>query len=539
MFTITAIAEYIVIALAAALLYGMCAFNVLGALQQAGYDGKMYAAWLRRKGNMARSRFTLLAFLIALAMLVLGLCFSFAGIWAAYIALLTVPLFVGLYCTADKKALKVPLSSTARANRIYALNVLILAVVCFVLVLIGNAASYYAKIGIVTNLRYILLAVVPLLMPQLIRFANVLEKPFSRAKNKKYLSAAQQKLDSCHCVKIGITGSFGKTSVKNFLAQILSVRYKVLATPASYNTPLGIAKAVEKEDLDSYDFFLAEMGARHEGDIAELCRLVKPDHCILTGICEQHLETFGSLADIIRAKGEILDGTREGGFAVIGMDENTEKLFGRTEKLIKVPVGEHGECAAIGVKCTSGGISFKLALGILQVECACKLLGAHNAQNIALAAAMAFKLGLSKEEIAEGIAKLDYIPHRLQPVERLGVTILDDAYNANIRGAAAALDVLRLFEGRKIVVTPGLVELGILEEKENKALGARLVGLDRVILVGATLVTAVKNGYLEAGGDAQKLTVVPSLEKAQELLETELKEGDTVLFLNDLPDIYN
>ena len=96
-----------------------------------------------------------------------------------------------------------------------------------------------------------------------------------------------------------------------------------------------------------------------------------------------------------------------------------------------------------------------------------------------------------------------------------------------------------LFEGRKIVVTPGLVELGILEEKENKALGARLVGMDRVILVGATLVTAVKNGYLEAGGDAQKLTVVPSLEKAQELLETELKEGDTVLFLNDLPDIYN
>ena len=539
MFTMTAIAEYIVIALAAALLYGMCAFNVLGALQQAGYDGKMYAAWLKRKGNMARSRFTLLAFLIALAMLVLGLCFSFAGKWAAYIALISVPLFVGLYCTADKKALKVPLTPTARANRVYALNIFVLAVVCFVLVLAGNAAAYFANVGIVTNLRYILLAAVPLCMPYLLRAANVLEKPFSRAKNKKYLAAAQQKLDSCSCVKIGITGSFGKTSVKNFLAQILSVRYKVLATPASYNTPLGIAKAVEKEDLNAYDFFLAEMGARHEGDIAELCRLVKPDHCILTGICEQHLETFGSLDAIIRAKGEILDGTREGGFAIIGMDENTEKLLGRAEKLVKVPVGEHGECAAIGVKCTPKGISFKLALGILQVECTSKLLGAHNAQNIALAAAMAFKLGLSKEEIAEGIGKLDYILHRLQPTERLGVTILDDAYNANIRGAAAALDVLRLFEGRKIVVTPGLVELGILEEKENGALGERLAGLDRVILVGATLVTAVKNGYLAAGGDAQKLSVVPTLEKAQELLEKELKEGDTVLFLNDLPDIYN
>ena len=185
------------------------------------------------------------------------------------------------------------------------------------------------------------------------------------------------------------------------------------------------------------------------------------------------------------------------------------------------------------------GIDFKLALGIVQAKAHSKLLGAHNAKNIALAAAMAFKLGLSKEEILEGIEKIDYIPHRLQPTVVRGVTILDDAYNANVVGAAAALEVLRSFEGRKIVVTPGLVELGVLEEAENAELGAKLVGLDQVILVGETLVSAVKNGYLAAGGEAEKIVTVPTLERAQEMLEGELIAGDTVLFLNDLPDIYN
>ena len=539
MFTLTVFAEIIIIAVAAALLYAMCSFQALGALQQAGYDGKTYAAWLRRKGNMARSRCTLLAFLTVLAMLVCGLCFSFTGMWSAYIALIPLPLFVGLYCTAEKKALKVPLVSTARASRIYLFTVLTLAVFAFVLAFAGYAAAYYSGLGILEDLRYILLAALPLLLPYVVRFAGFAEKPISSARNKKYLAAAKAKLENSRCVKIGITGSFGKTSVKNFLAHLLSARYRVLATPESYNTPLGIAKTVEKEDLGSYDFFIAEMGARREGDIAQLCELVKPDHCILTGICEQHLETFKSLDAIVRAKGEILEGTKEGGFAVIGADENTEKLSKCGEKLNKISVGEHGECAALDIKCTEQGITFKLALGILQTECVSRLLGAHNAQDIALAAAMAYKLGMTKEEIAEGIASLDYVPHRLQKVERSGVTILDDAYNANIRGAAAAVEVLRLFGGRKFIVTPGLVELGVLEEKENAALGEKLVGLDRVILVGATLVTAVRNGYLAAGGDAEKLTIVPTLEKAQELLEEELAQGDTVLFLNDLPDIYN
>ncbi len=534
------IVEYAGIALGAALLYGLCAHTMLGALQQANYDGRRFSAWVRRKGNMVRSRCGLLAFLIALSAAVLGIGFSFAGRWAAYIALSPIFLFCVLYRAADRRALKVPLVHTARVRRIGAWNALVLFLVCALLALGGNALSRYAAadVALVSQLRYLPLAIVPLLLPGLLRVANGLEKPFSSAKNRRYIAAARKKLQASSCVKIGITGSCGKTSVKNFLATILAEHSRVFATPESYNTPLGIARAIEGVDLNEYDYFLAEMGARHKGDIAELCELVRPDHCVITGICPQHLETFGSPEGIVAAKSEILRGTKEGGYAVIWQDDYTAKMDVAGAKLRKISVGAHGEFGAFEVHCSPDGIDFKLALGILQVRAHACLLGAHNAANIALAAALACKLGLSKEEILQGIANIRPVPHRLQRSDIGGITILDDAYNANVLGAAAAVDVLRLYGGRKFVVTPGLVELGVLEEQENAALGEKLVGLDRVILIGNTLVTAIRRGYLAAGGMEERVSVVPTLERAQELLEDELVAGDTVLFLNDLPDIY-
>lgn len=539
MFTLESIAEYAVISIALALLLPLCTFKMLGALQQAGYNGKRFAKWTVRKGNMVYSRYILLAFLIALSSAVLAVVFSFTGIWAAYISLLPFPIFTAAYCHADKKALKVPLVYTRRVQRVYAFECICVFIAAALLTLGVNAAAYYAGIALLSHLRYLPLAILPILLPVLLRAANAVDRPFSEAKNKKYIRAAREKLRAADCVKIGITGSFAKTSVKNFIASILSQKYKVFATPESYNTPLGIAKAIENTDLNEYDVFLAEMGARQEGDIRELCELVSPDHCVITGICPQHVETFGSLEKVIAAKGEILAGTKEGGYAFIGMDENTAKLNTSAAKLVKVGVGEHGECGARDIKCSADGVDFKLALGINEGRVRSRLLGEHNARNIALAAAVAYKLGLTKEEIAGGIAKLDYVPHRLQPFQANGVTILDDAYNANVVGAEEAVKVLRLFSGRKYVVTPGIVELGILEEEENFALGQKLAGLDMVVLVGATLVLAVKRGYLDAGGDAEKLVVVPDLAGAEKLLSEKLQAGDAVLFLNDLPDIYN
>jgi UDP-N-acetylmuramoyl-tripeptide--D-alanyl-D-alanine ligase len=167
-----------------------------------------------------------------------------------------------------------------------------------------------------------------------------------------------------------------------------------------------------------------------------------------------------------------------------------------------------------------------------------KLLGRAAVENIMLAITLCVQMGMTGEEIARGVEKLDYIPHRLQLIESAGAYILDDGYNASETSAKEAVAALKRFDGEKIVVTPGIVETGVLEEEINGKLGELLVGLDMVILVGDTLVGAVKNGYISAGGDVEKLQIVPTLDGAKEILRERLVAGGCVLFLNDLPDVY-
>ncbi|MDE7265611.1 MAG: UDP-N-acetylmuramoyl-tripeptide--D-alanyl-D-alanine ligase, partial [Clostridia bacterium] len=185
----------------------------------------------------------------------------------------------------------------------------------------------------------------------------------------------------------------------------------------------------------------------------------------------------------------------------------------------------------------SEGVKFTLTLGGESMTCESRLLGRHAAFNIAIAAQAAYLAGMTLGEIAAAIPQIEFIEHRLQLIKTNGVNILDDGYNSNVKGARAALEVLRSFAGRKIAVTPGLVELGVLEEDENKELGKNLAGLDLVILVGDTLIEPVKRGYLENGGNGEKLVTVPTLQAAQEHIKEYINTGDTVLFLNDLPDI--
>jgi UDP-N-acetylmuramoyl-tripeptide--D-alanyl-D-alanine ligase len=199
-----------------------------------------------------------------------------------------------------------------------------------------------------------------------------------------------------------------------------------------------------------------------------------------------------------------------------------------------------GACKIENLQTLATETRFDLTIGEERIALSTKLLGAHNAENIALAAALAKEMGLTATEIADGIRELSFVPHRLELIENGGVYILDDGYNANERGAKQAIEALCRFEGKKWIVTPGIVECGVLEETINGTLGAEIAtaGIDRVILVGETLVGAVKSGYLSAGGDMAKLTAVNTLDKAQAILAKELAKGDCVLFLNDLPDVF-
>lgn len=504
--------------------------KLLGILQSCTYSNGKLIIWARKKSNLTLGRHLLLAMCCALASAVIALAFSFAGQWAAVISLSAYLIFFITFIYADTRlSLRSPATLTPRFARLMASVWLVNAILAYILVTLLNFADYCWGNALFADLKYVCLAILPLLMLPVVCLANLVIKIYEVPRNARYIKSAKAKLSSAHLTVVGITGSYGKTSTKKILSAMLAVKYRVLSTPRSHNTPLGISKTVNDcADLAQYDVFVAEMGARHVGDIAELCKLCPPDYSIITGICPQHLESFGSMENIIKGKGEILRATKK--VAVISPDCYDD--FSSCS------------CSKIKADCVSAvlhdceGATFTLTLGGESREVRTKLLGAHAAKNIGLCAQCAYEMGVSFDDICGAITSLDYIEHRLQLIKNNGVYILDDGYNANVKGAEAALEVLKTFGGKKIVVTPGLVELGILDRQENAALGAKLVGFDYIILVGDTLVGYIKDGYLEAGGDETKLVTVPALYAAEDEIRKVVGKGDTVLFLNDLPDIY-
>ena len=519
-----------------ATLFCFATLKMVGALQQSGYHNKTFVRWLKRKGNMQFNRLCVFALCLALASTVTALCFSFLGVKNALLVSGLVSVLMSfLYCVAEHKyALKVSLKRTGRAVRLFAVYLLFVAVFCYSLI----ALLYFLAVVNGSNLygliAYAPFAITPIFLPFLLCLANGVEGAFEKIRNKKFVKRAGQVLDETQITRVAVVGSFGKTSVKNILKTILSEKFSVVETPASYNTPIGVAKTVFSPAFEKKQVFIAEMGARKAGDIAELCKMVKPDYALFTGVCEQHISTFGSEENVFEEKSEIL---KCGAFVVCGegLRIRVEAAFGKPEN---VAFADFAAVRDIHYYATE--TQFVLLLGGEKIKVKTPLLGQSGAENILLAATLAYKMGLSALEIERGIAKIVPTEHRLQLFESGGVYILDDGYNCNPRGAKESLRALARFAGRRCVVTPGIVECGILEEKINCELGAEIAKIapDTVILVGETLVGSVKKGYLDAGGEEGKLFSVSTLDGAKPLLAERIGAGDAVLFLNDLPDVY-
>jgi len=514
-----------------------CTWKLLGAIQQSGYNSRVFWRWARRKDNLFYNRLCVYALCVALSTTVTALCFSFLG---TRVALLMSALpFVACsicFCYADRKfALKVPIQKTGRLWRLFATYALFVACVSYFWIAFlaflakWNGSELYALVSFAP------FALLVLLLPILLYAANAVEGVFEKLRNEKFVKGAGQVLDECEIIRIGIVGSYGKTSVKNILKGILLEKYSVVETPASYNTPIGLAKTVFSPAFSDKQVLIAEMGARHKGDIKQLCDLVKPDYAIFTGICAQHMQTFGSLENVWEAKKEIFG---SGAKVVCGNNLRARVQADETIEKKKVLFAEAVSVKDVCLQATE--TSFTLCAGQEEFLIKTKLLGGAAVENILLAATLAYEMGVSGAEIAKGIEKLDYIPHRLQLMERDGVYILDDAYNCNPKGAEESLAALARFSSRKCVITPGIIECGVLEEEINGKLGEQLAdgGFDKIILVGDTLVGAVKSGYETAGGNAANIEVVKTLDEAVGLFLAWMKKGDALLFLNDLPDVY-
>ncbi len=524
--------ERIAASLLCATLLCIVTVKMLGAMQQSGYKSGVFLRWLSQKENMLFNRLCVLALCLALTSAITALCFSFLGRTAALlISALPFTALLFLYLYADsKRALKVALVKTGRVKRLF---------VCYFFLTLCLCYAYIAFLGFLSkwngSLLYGLVAYVPfaLLVPCLpfvLALSNCFMGVFENARNKKFVNRAGQVLDETQITRVAIVGSYGKTSVKNILNALLSEKYNVIATPESYNTPIGIAKTVMGEGFAKSEIFIAEMGARKTGDIRELCALVKPDCAIFTGVCAQHIRSFGSEENVLSEKSEILNAAK-----LVVCGETLKGKLGERENALFVGLSQVEALELLPTE-----TRFSLRLGDETIRVSTCLLGSAAVENITLAAYLAYAyFKMSAAEIERGIVNIRQIPHRLQLLESGGAYILDDGYNCNLVGAKAALDALARFERGKCVVTPGIVECGVLESEINGELGAAIAasGADKIILVGETLVDAVKAGYLQAGGRKDSLCFVKDLEGAKQELSAWLGAGDCVLFLNDLPDV--
>lgn len=383
------------------------------------------------------------------------------------------------------------------------------------------------------------------LLPQWIALAALLRQKPEQRINQRFIDDAvriiEQRKD---LLRIGITGSYGKTSTKFILGTILKEKYNVLVPPSSYNTPMGVTRVIREMLNEEHEVFVCEMGARRCGEIKELCDIARPKYGILTSIGNQHLETFGSFENIQKTKYELMQALPSDGKGFFPADggpcqelyqqhQGPKCLFGLTDdcdvQAIHLDVGPFG--SEFDLKIKDAGI----------VHCTTQLLGKHNIMNVLGCAAAAYELGLSLEQISAGIQKAEPVEHRLQLINpNNGTLVIDDAFNSNPNGTKAAMEVLSMYtQFRKICVTPGMVELGEKEEEENEAFGERMAAVCQfVILVGQTRAIPIKRGLLKAGFPEENIFVGDNLDQATEILGALIRPGDVVLFENDLPDHY-
>ena len=306
---------------------------------------------------------------------------------------------------------------------------------------------------------------------------------------------------------------------------------------------MGLSRVINEQLKGEHQIFIAEMGARHVGDIKELCDLVHPKYGLLTSVGPQHLETFGSIENIAGTKYELIEALPEDGIAFFSSDGSyVDRLFAKCERE-KYRVGFNPDrqpymlATDIEVGPQGSRFTLKCADGE-ELRCRTRLLGKHNIQNIALCAAVARKLGLTMEEIARGVRVVEPIEHRLQLIPG-AMTIIDDAFNSNPAGSQEALNVLSGFSGRRIIVTPGMVEQGAKEDELNYAFGTQMVNcVDVAILVGPNHTKPILQGLVDSGFSRDDIHVVSELDEASALLRAIGRPGDTVLFENDLPDNY-
>lgn len=422
---------------------------------------------------------------------------------------------------------------TARVKRMIATIIIMVAIIAL-------ATCFFAGIERMMGLCILLVSVQFFFN----MIANVINHPIEAAISRYYINDAKRRLREMPELKvIGITGSYGKTSMKFYLQTLLQSKYNVLVTPGNYNTPLGVTITVRNYLKPTHDIFLCEMGARRVGEIKEVCDIAHPDLGIITSVGPQHLETFFSIENIQKTKFELADALPENGTIFLNGDNSyiQEKASEYDNKVFYCCEKEGKGYLAKDVSVSQYGTEFTVETPNGESErFQMKLIGAHNVINVVGAIAVAHSLGMSLQELRIPVRRIQSVEHRMQMREHGLVTIIDDAYNSNPVGSKAAVETLALFDGIRILITPGMVELGDKEEEYNYKFGTYAAECcDYVLLVGKKHTEPIKKGVLSKGFPEQKCLVFDKLEEALAHAYAIKGQGHKYILLeNDLPDNY-
>lgn len=439
---------------------------------------------------------------------------------------------------------KKPLVFTRRVWRLYSLSSLLAlgGAVAVALCTRNLVAGTYN--GVMFTLGYMLC--VCIFSWAVMILAHFMLMPVERAIQKRYVNDAKRILKGMpDLTVIGITGSYGKTSTKHYLTRILSEEFDVLMTPGSFNTPMGVVRTIREHMKPYNQVFVCEMGAKQIGDIKEICDIVHPRMGIVTAVGPMHLESFKSLDNVCRTKFELVDDLPADGCAVINNDFDrcaSRKVDNTRVVRYGITNTEGCDYIASDIMYSPDGTRFDVCgPDGLRIAFETRLLGECNISDLLAAIVIALQLGVNADRIRQAVATIDQVEHRLS-IKRTpaGVTIIDDAFNSNPSGSKMAVDVLAHFkQGRRIIVTPGMIELGSEQYSLNQAFGRHIgENVDIAIVVGEYNRMAIVEGIKEAAFDTANLHEAATFNDAQAILARILAPGDTVLYENDLPDTF-
>jgi UDP-N-acetylmuramoyl-tripeptide--D-alanyl-D-alanine ligase len=527
---------------------GLNARRSLHMLQLEEYANRRLARWAAANRRPAETIWQILA--IGLACLIAASALQGARLLTGLLLLAWLAPAAALALTLRPQPAKKSLVYTARIRRlIIAVIVLIFLIVAVTTGLTQILLARRAPVAAAILASVLPVALLVLADFRLVVAANVLARPAEAFLRRRYLNDARRRIRALSPRVIAITGSFGKTTTKEILASVLATRFSTMKTPESWNTLMGVTRAIRERLTEQHEIFVVEMGAYTRGEIAALCDLTGPPQIgILTGINEQHLERFGSIENTIKAKYELIEAVEPGGVAIFNVDNaHCRMLAGRTEHARVLRTGldaSNGplDFTAVDVTVSPEGTRFTVVGKGERVPFRSRLLGEHFILNVLAATAAALECGMTLRQVAAAVASMAPVAHRLQLMPGAGgVTTIDDAYSANPDGARAALRVLsQMNGGKRILVTPGFVELGDREAAFNRSLGELAASsCDILVLVGPRHTHPIHEGAVAAGMDASRIQVVGSVALAREFLQGIAGPGDTILFENDLPDNYD